>query len=39
MIKFSFDIEGKFMSEDELPGVTKYNYYLFGFKITSGIRD
>lgn len=36
---YSFDIEGNFMPEDELPGVTKYNFYLFGFKIASGIRD
>lgn len=36
---YSFDIEGSFMPEDELPGVTKYTYYLFGFKIASGARD
>jgi hypothetical protein len=36
---YSFDIEGNFMPEDELPGLTEYSFYLFGFKVTSGIRD
>ena len=36
---YSFDIKGNFMPEDELPGVTKYTYYIFGFEIKSGIRD
>ena len=36
---YSFDIEGNFMPEDELPGVTEYTFYLFGFKVVSGIRD
>ncbi len=36
---YSFDIEGNFMPEDELPGVTEYRFYLFGFKVASGIRD
>ena len=36
---YSFDIEGNFMPEDELPGVTKYTYYIFGIEIDSGIRD
>ena len=36
---YSFDIEGNFMPEDELPGVTKYNFYVFGFQMASGIRD
>lgn len=36
---YSFDIEGNFMPEDELPGVIEYTFYLFGFKAASGIRD
>lgn len=36
---YSFDIEGNFMPEDELPGVTKYTYYIFGIEVGSGIRD
>jgi len=36
---YSFDIEGNFMPEDELPGVTEYSFYLFGFKVASRIRD
>lgn len=36
---YSFDIEGNFMPEDELPGVTEYSFYLFGFKAASGLRD
>lgn len=36
---YSFDIEGNFMPEDELSGVTKWTYYLFGQEIKTGIRD
>ena len=36
---YSFDIEGNFMPEDELPGVTTYQYYLFGNHVKSGVRD
>ena len=36
---YSFDIMGNFMPDDELPGVTEYKYYIFGFEINSGIRD
>jgi len=36
---YSFVIEGNFMPEDEFPGVTKYEYYLFGKLISTGIRD
>ena len=36
---YSFDIKGNFMPEDELPGVTKYTYYLFGIEIETQIRD
>ena len=36
---YSFDIKGNFMPEDELPGVTKWTYYLFGIEIESQIRD
>ena len=36
---YSFDIEGNFMPEDELPGVTKYTYYILGQEILSEVRD
>ncbi len=36
---YSFNILGNFMPEDELPGVTKYSYQIFGIHITSGLRD
>ena len=36
---YSFDIEGNFMPEDELPGVTKYSYQIFGITVKSGLRD
>lgn len=36
---YSFDIKGNFMPEDEIKGVTRYDYYIFGAKVTSGIRD
>ena len=38
-IEDSFDIEGNFMPEDELKGVTKYDFYIFGKHIETGIRD
>ena len=33
------ELEGNFMPEDELPGVTKYEYYLFDDLNHAGIRD
>ena len=33
------ELEGNFMPEDEFPGVTKYEYYLFDDLILAGIRD
>ncbi len=36
---YAFEIEGNFMPEDEYPGVTRYQYYLFGALIQSGVRD
>ena len=36
---YSFDIEGKFMPEDEAPGVTAYRVKLFGITVGNGIRD
>ena len=36
---YSFDIEGNFMPEDELPGVTEYTIKVFGTTISNGIRD
>lgn len=35
---YSFDIKGNFMPEDELPGITKWTYYLFGVEIQTRIR-
>ena len=36
---YHFVIEGNFMPEDELPGVTVFQYYLFGNYVKSGVRD
>lgn len=36
---YSFDIEGNFMPEDELPGVTSYSYHVWGIPVCSGSRD
>lgn len=36
---YRFEIEGNFMPEDELPGVTRYEYYIFGRLVTEGLRD
>lgn len=36
---YSFDIEGNFIPEDELPGVTKYVERIWGIPIRTGIRD
>jgi len=36
---YSFDIKGNFMPEDELPGVTKWTYYILGIEIQTSIRD
>jgi len=32
-------LEGNFIPEDELPGVTKYEFYLLDDLILAGIRD
>ena len=36
---YYFDIKGNFMPEDEFPGVTRYDFYIFGIHIESAIRD
>ena len=36
---YAFTLEGNFMPEAELPGVTKYTYQIFGFQIKTGYRD
>lgn len=36
---YSFEIEGNFMPEDEFPGVTHYQYRIFGLDVCGGIRD
>lgn len=36
---YAFVIEGDFMPEDEFPGVTRYDYYIFGSLAQSAIRD
>lgn len=36
---YSFDIKGNFMPEDELKGVTEYNFYIFGIRIQPAIRN
>ncbi|MCZ0702434.1 hypothetical protein J2T56_000997 [Natronobacillus azotifigens] len=36
---YSFQIEGNFMPEDEQPGVTYYEYYLFGKLIKTGTTN
>lgn len=33
------ELKGNFMPEDELPGVTKYEFYLGGDLILAAIRD
>ena len=33
------EIEGNFMPEDELPGITKYEFYLMDDLIYAAIRD
>lgn len=38
-IGYSFEIEGNFMPEDVLPGVTYFEYSVFGTVVKSGIRD
>lgn len=32
-------IDGNFMPDDELPGITHYTFYIFGIKVDEGIRD
>ena len=36
---YSFDIEGNFMPEDELPGVTRFNMRILGISVANGVRD
>lgn len=36
---YYFDIKGNFMPEDEFPGVTRYDFYIFGIHVESEIRD
>lgn len=36
---YSIRIEGNFLPEEELPGVTQYEYRVFGLLISAGIRD
>ena len=36
---YAFAIEGNFMPDTEFPGVTRYEYYLFGDLAQSGVRD
>jgi hypothetical protein len=38
-LRYSFEIKGNFMPEDELPGVTQYKYYIFNNLVLEGIRD
>ena len=38
-IGYSIYIEGNFMPEDEFPGVTRYEYFLFGMSISNAVRD
>jgi len=38
-IGYAIEIEGNFMPEDEYPGVTRWEYYLFGKLIDGGVRD
>ncbi len=33
------ELEGNFMPEDELPGVTAFEYYLFNDLILAAVRD
>lgn len=35
---YSFDIIGRFMPEDERPGVTSYTYYIGGIKVAADYR-
>lgn len=36
---WKIELEGNFLPEDELPGVTKYEFYLFDDLIHAAIRD
>lgn len=38
-IGYSIRIEGNFLPEDEFPGVTQYEYRVFGLLISAAIRD
>lgn len=36
---YSIELEGNFMPEDEFPGVTRAEFYLFGKQIKEVLRD
>lgn len=36
---WSVYVEGNFLPDDELQGVTYYEFYLFGIMVNAGIRD
>lgn len=36
---YSVKIKGNFMPNDKLSGVTEYEFYILGIKVSSGIRD
>ncbi|MGN0135216.1 hypothetical protein [Anaerotignum sp.] len=38
-LSWRIELEGNFMPEDELPGVTQFAYYLFDDLIFASIRD
>ena len=38
-IGYSIRLQGNFLPEDEFPGVTRYEYRVFGILISAGIRD
>lgn len=38
-IGYVIRLEGNFLPEDEFPGVTRYEYRIFGILVSAGIRD
>lgn len=36
---YMIDLQGNFMPEDELPGVTHYKYYILGMLVDEQMRD
>lgn len=36
---YRYEIEGNFMPEEEYPGVTRYEMYVFGRQVRIGCRD